>query len=242
MVGLCLPSLTRTKAKEDLNGEELWKSTFEEIKGPRNICTDETGNIFVAATESNAVYVISADGSKFMKLLGQDDGMMEPKAMYFNQQNSELIVANKRGGDFTDHCVYCLDLDGEEIWRAKFDEIKGPRNICTDPFGNVFLAAADSDAVFALSPDGKKCKKLLNAEDGMKEPKALYFNNKILSCLWQTNAEAYLSAVLSITAKRKNIMFNFLVLLNMLNNDIKLFTFLKRTKVPLLNKGDYRFC
>lgn len=81
----------------DLNGEELWKSTFEEIKGPRNICTDETGNIFVAATESNAVYVISADGSKFMKLLGQDDGMSEPKAIYFNQQNSELIVANKRG-------------------------------------------------------------------------------------------------------------------------------------------------
>ncbi|VDI36306.1 Hypothetical predicted protein [Mytilus galloprovincialis] len=81
----------------DLIGEELWKSTFEEIKGPRNICTDETGNIFVAATESNAVYVISADGSKFMKLLGQDDGMSEPKAIYFNQQNSELIVANKRG-------------------------------------------------------------------------------------------------------------------------------------------------
>ncbi|XP_052063280.1 uncharacterized protein LOC127702965 [Mytilus californianus] len=84
----------------DLNGEELWKSTFEEIKGPRNICTDESGNIFVAATESNAVYVISADGSKFMKLLGQDDGMSEPKAIYFNQLNSELIVANKRGNFF----------------------------------------------------------------------------------------------------------------------------------------------
>ncbi|CAC5386186.1 unnamed protein product [Mytilus coruscus] len=36
--------------------------------------------------------------------------------------------------DFTEHCVHCLDMDGNEIWRAKFDEIKGPRNICTDLF------------------------------------------------------------------------------------------------------------
>lgn len=80
--------------------------------------------------------------------------------------------------DFTEHCVYCLDLEGEKIRKAKFDEIKGPRNICTDSFGNVFVAAAESDAVFALSPDGKKFKKLLSAEDGMNEPKALYFNNQ----------------------------------------------------------------
>ncbi|XP_071174261.1 uncharacterized protein [Mytilus edulis] len=125
-------------------------------------------NILAMAIRGNGI-TLSKEGEKPFKTINVKYRFLA----YIHLWKNKLFYS-----DFTDHCVYCLDLDGEEIWRAKFDEIKGPRNICTDPFGNVFIAAAESDAVFALSSDGKKCKKLLSAEDGMNEPKALYFNNQ----------------------------------------------------------------
>ncbi|VDI36305.1 Hypothetical predicted protein [Mytilus galloprovincialis] len=126
------------------------------------------GNILAMAIRGDGI-TLAKEGEKPFKTINIKYRFLA----YIHLSKNRLFYS-----DFTEHCVFCLDLDGEEIWRAKFDEIKGPRNICTDPFGNVFVAAADSNAVFALSPDGKKCKKLLSAEDGMNEPKALYFNNQ----------------------------------------------------------------
>lgn len=77
------------------------------MEGPTNISTDGYGNIYVAALDSNAVCIISSDGRKCRQILDSSNhGMKEPKAISFNTETSQLIVANKTGTLFIYTVVY----------------------------------------------------------------------------------------------------------------------------------------
>lgn len=91
---------------------------------------------------------------------------------YIHVSGEKLYYTN-----FRKDIIGCVNTDGEHLWETSFENTRGPRNICTDTFGNVFVAARDSNTITAVSSDGKSCKKLISFTDGIKEPKVVYFED-----------------------------------------------------------------
>lgn len=83
-----------------------------------------------------------------------------------------------------DHTVACYDIHGNLKWEFKdIKNIKYPQGISVDGNGNLYVAVRDSNCVVVMSPDGKQCRKILSASDGLKNPRALHFErttNKLL--------------------------------------------------------------
>ncbi|XP_052073658.1 uncharacterized protein LOC127711596 [Mytilus californianus] len=80
------------------NGEELWSFKNEIMKFPIGITTDQYGNTYVACTQSNNVLVISADGKKYKELLNAFDGLVNPRAIFYEKSDNRLLVCNNENG------------------------------------------------------------------------------------------------------------------------------------------------
>ncbi|CAG2239613.1 unnamed protein product [Mytilus edulis] len=106
------------------------------------------------------VSAIRDDGIYFIKC--SDGNILKVLPSYIEHLS---YVHIKRGNTFvsdeTNHSVHCLNRDKETVWTFSSHAMKGPKDICTDAFGNIFVAACDSQSLIAISSDGKICKKLL---------------------------------------------------------------------------------
>ncbi|XP_052074101.1 uncharacterized protein LOC127711985 [Mytilus californianus] len=82
-------------------GTKLWQFKSENTKGPRTLCPDAYGNLFVACKDSNSVVVISKDGKQSKVVLN----VTEPKSVYFDIRNSILYVCSQHGNHFSSHRI-----------------------------------------------------------------------------------------------------------------------------------------
>ncbi|VDI03212.1 Hypothetical predicted protein [Mytilus galloprovincialis] len=80
------------------NGEEIWSFKNEIMKFPIGITTDQYGNSYVACTLSNNVLVISADGKNYKELLNKLEGLLNPRAIFFDKRDNRLLVCNNENG------------------------------------------------------------------------------------------------------------------------------------------------
>ncbi|XP_071178776.1 repetitive organellar protein-like [Mytilus edulis] len=83
--------------------------------------------------------------------------------------------------DYCDDAVYCVDQSGKQIWQYKQD-LSGPRGLCTDTYGNIFVADLESHRIIVISKDGKESKVLLS--DGLKNPRCI--------CLKQNESSGFI--------------------------------------------------
>ncbi|XP_063426570.1 uncharacterized protein LOC134710232 isoform X2 [Mytilus trossulus] len=77
-------------------GHKVWQFFNEDALGPRNICTDAAGNLFVACKDSNCVIIISSDGKRYQKVVE----IKRPKSIYFNERKSKLYACSDNGRSF----------------------------------------------------------------------------------------------------------------------------------------------
>ncbi|XP_052059615.1 uncharacterized protein LOC127700231 isoform X2 [Mytilus californianus] len=119
------------------------------------------------AVRNKGIYFINCSSGTILKILPSDINLLT----YVH-----MIGENKLITDYEKDVLYCRNRDGETIWKYSSHAMKGPRNICTDTVGNIFVAAFVSDSLIAISPDGKDNKKLLGVDDGLKNPKAVCFS------------------------------------------------------------------
>ncbi|XP_063410711.1 uncharacterized protein LOC134693740 [Mytilus trossulus] len=82
----------------DWFGAILWKFTDEMMKFPEGVITDEMGNVYVGSYGYNNVIVISPDGKHYKELLTRKDGILKPRAMYYDKSSHCLLVCNERNG------------------------------------------------------------------------------------------------------------------------------------------------
>ncbi|CAC5391811.1 unnamed protein product [Mytilus coruscus] len=83
------------------------------------------------------------------------------------------------------HTVHCCTMDGTEIWKYKDVSIRFPTALSLDNNQNVFVVGCDSNNLVLIQHDGKASKILLNKDDGLSEPNAVYYsteNNSLLVC------------------------------------------------------------
>lgn len=94
-----------------------------------------------------------------------------------NQNNLIYVHAFKDlhfRSDFEEGCVCCYNSTGNKLWQFKNDNTKGARNMCTDAFGNIFVACQDSNSVVMIAKDGKRSKTVLE----ISKPKSVCFDTR----------------------------------------------------------------
>ncbi|CAC5396956.1 unnamed protein product [Mytilus coruscus] len=90
----------------------------------------------------------------------------------------EFIFTND-GIIFSDNhglVIFCVDWKGKQVWQFKSDDLKDPQGICTDNYGNMFLADDISDKVIVIAKDGRRSNILLSEKDGIEEVRSICFS------------------------------------------------------------------
>ncbi|CAG2196799.1 unnamed protein product [Mytilus edulis] len=75
------------------NGRKEWQFSHPSVLGPRNMCFNAEGNLFVACQDSNCVILISSDGEHFKRVVE----MSCAKCIYFDVKTSILFVCSVNG-------------------------------------------------------------------------------------------------------------------------------------------------
>ncbi|XP_071178734.1 repetitive organellar protein-like [Mytilus edulis] len=94
-----------------------------------------------------------------------------------------LVYCNDRViySDYRGKAVYCVDQSGKQMWQYTQD-LSGPYGLCTDTYGNIFVADQNSHRIIVISKDGKESKVLLS--DGLKYPRCI--------CLKQNESSGFI--------------------------------------------------
>ena len=139
------------------------------------IISNNTYSFGVSVHDDIIATAVPNVGISFINLMGKTlkilPNMISP-LNYLHLKGDTLYIS-----DFSNHILYCLSTHGEELWKFSSEKMKGPRGICTDTSGNVYVAACDSNTLMMISPDGTICKELLSLKDGISEPKSVYFDD-----------------------------------------------------------------
>ncbi|XP_071123371.1 uncharacterized protein [Mytilus edulis] len=75
--------------------------------------------------------------------------------------------------------VTCYDQQGKKQWIFQNNSVlQKPAGISVDNDGNVYVVCHNSNNLIIISPDGKKHRQLLSANDGLSDPRAIHFSKE----------------------------------------------------------------
>ncbi|XP_076089607.1 uncharacterized protein LOC143059895 isoform X2 [Mytilus galloprovincialis] len=105
-----------------------------------------------------------------------------------------LVYCNDRViyRDYNGNAVYCYDESGKQIWQYTQD-LKGPRGLCIDTYGNIIVADYYSGKIVLISKDGQNSKVLIGKEGGLKYPGCICFKHNESSGFICDNRGTYLA-------------------------------------------------
>lgn len=131
------------------------------------VTCDESGQVFVAGTDSGCVSVYGEEDYPLRHVPGA--GMLQhPYSVAINPLTGSLIV-----GDDYKQVVMALAPDGRVLWRYCPTGNAGerhffPSSICVDSDGYIFIADLYNEKVYMLDSGGKYLKTLLSRGHGLK--------------------------------------------------------------------------
>ena len=78
-----------------LSGERVWAFRNQKVLlNPMGVAVASSGNVYVVGEGSNNLVVISRDGKHHRELLTEKDGLLDPRALYYNQSNNQILISN----------------------------------------------------------------------------------------------------------------------------------------------------
>ncbi|XP_063406239.1 uncharacterized protein LOC134690192 [Mytilus trossulus] len=78
-------------------GKIVWEYQNEMLKEPRGLALDDRGYIYIAGNTSSNVILLCSNGQKCQQLLSKDNGIRNPRALYYDIPHNQLFVATKEG-------------------------------------------------------------------------------------------------------------------------------------------------
>lgn len=97
-----------------------------------------------------------------------------PYFSYVAVHDDKLYYTNKEK-----HSVECHDIHGNLEWQFKDKQkLLYPQGVSVDSNGKLYVAGTKSHNVVVISPDGKHCRTILSERDGLRNPRALHFEQK----------------------------------------------------------------
>ncbi|CAC5386908.1 NID [Mytilus coruscus] len=115
--------------------------------------------------DSDEICIIDLEGNTLKSIEVPIDKYLE----YLVYCNDRVIFS------VFDKAVYCYDVSGKQIWEYQND-LRGPRGLCTDTYGNVFVIDFMSDRMIVISKTGKHSKVLISEEDELDNKKCICLN------------------------------------------------------------------
>ncbi|CAG2255552.1 unnamed protein product [Mytilus edulis] len=126
-----------------------------------------SNNSFAVGLDKNEIRIIDLEGNTLKSIQVQSESTLE----FIVHCNDRVIYS-----DHEDGAVYCVDESGTHIWKYKQD-LSFPAGLCTDSYGNIFVADYVSNRIIVISKDGKDSKVLINEKDGPKNPWCICFKH-----------------------------------------------------------------
>lgn len=133
----------------------------------------------LSSNETDIVSISKFKGFSFMNKSGNIYKEFPLKStngidfIHFNKEN--IYFAND-----TDQRITCINTAGKMVWRRRFSnkyhDFLEPGGICTDLYGNVFLADTWHGKIFVVAADGSKYRH--HSVDEVKEPTAICFDKE----------------------------------------------------------------
>ncbi|CAC5408363.1 unnamed protein product [Mytilus coruscus] len=80
-----------------LNEEELWQFECDSINFPYSVTVDNYYNVYVVGYVSDNLTIIQHDGKDSKTLLTKSDGLLNPQAVYYDEDKKALLVCSKEG-------------------------------------------------------------------------------------------------------------------------------------------------
>ncbi|CAG2255555.1 TRIM56 [Mytilus edulis] len=127
-----------------------------------------SNNSFAVGLDNDEIRIIDLEGNTLKSIPVQSKTILD----FFVHCNDRVIYS-----DYTDKAVYCVDESGTHIWKYKQDLSfpAGLHGLCTDSYGNIFVADYVSNRIIVISKDGKDSKVLISEKDGSKNPWCICF-------------------------------------------------------------------
>lgn len=132
------------------------------------------------------VVTCCAAGMQCVDVLTLDGGLLQTFRDDYRHKGQLLftwpyyVTCNTQGEVVVSDCqskngIICLCRNGKVNYEANLnqDVIRDPRGICTDRFGNIFIADKTGNAVHCLNNEGQYQSVLINEADGLLSPIAL---------------------------------------------------------------------
>ncbi|VDI16219.1 Hypothetical predicted protein [Mytilus galloprovincialis] len=89
-----------------------------------------------------------------------------------------IFQGNIYGIKYCDNKVCCFTSIGEPLWTCHHQDIDQPLGITLDNNGFVYIVSLGKNSIVVVSPDGKTCKTILSAADGINHPYGIDINRK----------------------------------------------------------------
>jgi DNA-binding beta-propeller fold protein YncE len=84
---------TNTATRYKIKGGKLWVyKDVSVLTDPWGVTVDNDGNVYVTSYSCNSVVVIKPDGRQGRQILSRDDGLKEPRGIYFDKSKNCLLV------------------------------------------------------------------------------------------------------------------------------------------------------
>ncbi|CAC5417618.1 unnamed protein product [Mytilus coruscus] len=164
----------------DIRSREVTKTIYTEAWCYGVVFVDD--KLVFCGYEPNGIYEIDLKTSQKSVISSTIRLDIWSNITHFNK--NKFYVTN--GGTQT---VTCCDNKGNVIWNYKDDSnMRLPRGISADTYGNVFVTSEHSNNVTMISHDGKRAKQILDTNDGLHLPLAVQYDrstNRLLVACYQ---------------------------------------------------------
>jgi outer membrane protein assembly factor BamB len=95
-----------------------------------------------------------------------------PSESFVTTFGDKIFQTNK-----INHSVTCYTINGEKLWEFRVESVLGqPLGVAVDNNCSIYVISHYYNKVIVLSPDGKQRKQLLDQNDGMSGPYAIYID------------------------------------------------------------------
>ncbi|VDI18801.1 Hypothetical predicted protein [Mytilus galloprovincialis] len=126
-----------------------------------------SNNSLVVGLHKDEIRIIDLEGNTLKSIPVESETMLQ----FIFLCNDRVIYS-----DYISEAIYCVDESGAQIWEFT-QNLFIPRGLCTDSYGNIFVADFIADRILVISKDGKDSKVLISKEDGLKIPYSICFKH-----------------------------------------------------------------
>ena len=140
---------------------------------PAGLAVDSKGNLIMTDVEKCFVSVHTPEGDTIMKFYHRylSDKLIPNPYYATTNDDDELIIS-----DYRNHTVKVFGSCGKLLFVIR--NLRNPRGVCVDPFGNILVAEGDVHRVSMYDAYGKFLRHVLTAQDGLEYPLALAMDKR----------------------------------------------------------------